>query len=74
MNVKIWFVNVPKYLLSSLVMLGILVLLNDIWPNTIVSLILKIIVAMIVYVILLFLLKPTSLNYINQIWGKKVFK
>lgn len=74
MNVKIWFVNVPKYLLSSLVMLGILMLLNDAWPNTIVSLILKIIVAILVYVILLFLLKPTSLNYINQIWGKKVFK
>lgn len=68
-NIKIkpWFVNVPKYILASLIMLGLLFILNKTLPNTIITFILKITCGLISYILILLILKPTSIRYLKKI-------
>lgn len=65
------FVNIPKYFVASIIMFVPVFTLNNCLPATISCFALEIIIGLSIYIIIICLLKPTSLNnFINLVNSK----
>ncbi|MFR0550578.1 polysaccharide biosynthesis C-terminal domain-containing protein [Limosilactobacillus reuteri subsp. suis] len=65
-DIKIMFNNTLKYFVSSLIMFIIVFILNSKLEMNILTLIFEISIGCFIYLCLIFILKPTIINYIND--------
>ena len=71
-QLKQMFVNIPKYLISGIVMFIPVFILSNTVKTSILSLALEVLLGVVIYIVMIYILRPTSLAQVEQIIKSKV--
>lgn len=74
LNINFMFSNIFKYILSGLIMFIIVFRLNLLWKFNLITLLLEIIIGIFIYIICIYILKPTILKKVSKLINRKEHK
>lgn len=71
-DLKQMFINIPKYLIAGIVMFVPVFMLDNYLKTSILTLAIEVIIGILIYIVMIIVLRPTSLNQITTMIKSKV--